>query len=126
MEFNTYQIITEILEPTTGTMLYSKVEPSISKFEIRRELLNDVVYFKEKVLDVRSELLTLETKEHHPSERNWYNYESFIHNKTNEIIHIDILDSGMEDLSSYVNCHIMFINNNNGTILYEFGSKNKK
>ncbi len=120
---NTYQVIIEILEPLTGTLLFSKIEPSISKFSVRREIISDINTF-DKILDIKNEYKTLEDREQHPSERHWYNYTGFVDRQANELIHIDIDDMSAfagEDKISCVNCHIIMISNKDGSILYEFG-----
>lgn len=124
---NSYQIIAEILEPITGTLLYSKVEPYVAKFQLRREIISDYQVFN-RMLDIQGELLSLETKKDHPSERSWFNYESFKDKQKNEIIHIDMEDGmvNTDDKNSYVNCHIIIRNNKDGSVLYEFGSRKEK
>jgi len=128
MESNTYQLIIEILEPSTNTLLFSKIEPSISKFSIRRELISDINTF-DKVLDIKNEYLTQENRELHQSDRHWYNYTSFEDKESNELIHLDVDDLGAfsgEDKMSFVNCHVVIRSNKDGSILYEFGEKEEK
>jgi len=115
-----YQIISEIRHPN-GQLLYSENIPEVYNFTIKRELLTDQAYYEEFVIDKREEHLK-ELKEKHPSKRHWYNPDGFVHKQLNEIIHIDCNDANMEDMYSFVNCHIIFYSNKDGSVLYEFGT----
>lgn len=126
-ELESYQLITEILEPVSKTLLFVKIEPSITKFSIRREIISDINTF-DKILDIKNEYLTVEDKEQHQSQRHWYNYASFTDKEPNEIIHFDVEDLNSfagEDKMSFVNCHVKIKSNKDGSILYEFGKQEK-
>lgn len=118
-----YQIIAEIRHPVNQELLYVVNMPEVFNYSLKRELLTDNFYFEEWVMDLKKEhLAELTVDGIHPSDRHWYNATGFIPKRLNEIIHIDCLDSTNEDMSSYVNCHILIISNKTDETIYEFGT----
>lgn len=120
---STYQIIIETYIPKTKELIYMRNIPSVLNFTIQREVINDILTYKTVVLDEIGEKLEeyKKLKIIHPSERVWYNHDRFVDKQKNEIIHIDVEDMATEEYLSCVNCHIKFINNKTGELLYEFG-----